>query len=193
MAAATAHRVTAALVPLPLVCTLIPAATAHASMRMRAMTTDCCMSAHARQSRDAVGRAAQTSAALKGAETHAVREGTTESGTQRIAPDVRRPHARRCAAWGHSGSRYPPGDPAAALAHQHMPTNQELRLNGTARCGTAPTCTEMHGVVETGILTLDQHSVTQQLFIAALWTTAAGALRALQRQQIIAACGLDTG
>ena len=65
-----AHRVTAALVPLPLVCTLIPAATAHASMRMRAMTTDCCMSAHACQSRDAVGRAAQTSAALKGAETH---------------------------------------------------------------------------------------------------------------------------
>jgi hypothetical protein len=51
----------------------------------------------------------------------------------------------------------------------------------------------MHGVVETGILTLDQHSVTQQLFIAALWTTAAGALRAFQRQQIIAACGLDTG
>ena len=62
--------VAAALVPLPLVCTLIPAATAHASIRMRAMTTDCCMSAHARQSRDAVGRAAQTSAALKGAETH---------------------------------------------------------------------------------------------------------------------------
>ena len=70
VAAAMAHRVTAALVPLPLVCTLIPAATAHASMRMRAMTTDCCMSAHAHQSRDAVGRAAQTSAALKGAETH---------------------------------------------------------------------------------------------------------------------------
>ena len=70
VAAAMAHRVTAALVPLPLVCTLIPAATAHASIRMRAMTTDCCMSAHACQSRDAVGRAAQTSAALKGAETH---------------------------------------------------------------------------------------------------------------------------